>query len=126
MLDADRLICYMSPKLRRQPVIMKNKRAFTLMEILMVVTIIGLIAAIGIPLFSKALQNSYTHAQNVNIAGVEAAKEQWALENNKTNGISVQWSDISNYMGGGITNLTDLTVNGSAITINKIGTPASY
>ncbi len=105
---------------------MKNKRAFTLMEILMVVTIIGLIAAIGVPVFLNAIQNSYTHAQNVNIAGVEAAKEQWALENNKTNGTSVVWSNISSYMSSSVTNLSSLTVNGTTITINKIGTPATY
>ncbi len=96
------------------------------MEILMVVTIIGLIAAIGVPLFLNAIQNSQNHAKEVNIAGVEAAKEQWALENNKTNGTSVQWSNISNYMGSGITSLSNLNVNGAAITINKIVTKASY
>lgn len=105
---------------------MKNKRAFTLIEILMVVTIIGLIAAIGVPLFLNAIKNSQENAKNVNIAGVEAAKEQWALENNKTNGTSVQWSNISNYMGSGMTSLSNLNVNGVSITINNIGTKASY
>ena len=96
------------------------------MEILIVVTIIGLIAAIGVPVFLNAIQNSQTHAREVNIAGVEAAKEQWALENNKTNGTSVVWSNISNYMGSGVTSLSNLNVNGASITINPIGTPASY
>lgn len=105
---------------------MKNKRAFTLIEILMVVAIIGLIAAIGAPVFLNAIQNSQTHVKEVNIASVEAAKEQWALENNKTNGTSVQWSNISNYMSSGITSQTNLTVNGSPIAINKIGTKATY
>jgi type II secretory pathway pseudopilin PulG len=96
------------------------------MEIMMVVTIIGLIAAIGVPIFLNAIQNSYTHAQKVNVASVEAAKEQWALENNKTNGTSVAWNNITNYMSSSITNQSDLDVNGCSITINKIGTPASY
>lgn len=105
---------------------MKNKRAFTLVEMLMVVAIIGLIAAIGAPIFLNSIQNARTRAQNVNIASVEAAKEQWALEKNRTNGSPVDWIDISNYMGSGVTSKTNLDVNGKSITINKIGTPATY
>lgn len=96
------------------------------MEILMVVTIIGLIAAIGVPVFLNAIKNSENRAKEMNIAGVEAAKEQWALEYNKTNGVSVQWSNISNYMGSGITSQTNLTVGGCPIDLGKIGTKASY
>jgi prepilin-type N-terminal cleavage/methylation domain-containing protein len=105
---------------------MKKNRAFTLVEILIVMTIIGLVAAVGIPLFTNALLNSENRAKEVYITSVESAKEQWALENNKTNGTSVVWSNISNYMGSGITSLSNLNVNGDAITINPIGTKASY
>jgi prepilin-type N-terminal cleavage/methylation domain-containing protein len=107
-------------------VIMKNNRAFTLIEILLVVAIIGLIAAIGAPIFLNAIQNSQNHVKKDNITSVEAAKEQWAFENNKANGTSVLWSNISPYMGNSTTSLTNLDVNGSTITINNIGTPASY
>jgi hypothetical protein len=78
------------------------------------------------PVFRENRSHYLVVSTEVNIAGVEAAKEQWALENNKTNGTSVVWSNISNYMGSGITSLSNLSVNGCAITINKIGTPASY
>jgi prepilin-type N-terminal cleavage/methylation domain-containing protein len=105
---------------------MKNNRAFTLTEILLVVAIIGLIAGAGVPLFLNAIENAREHTKDVNIAGVEAAKEQWALEAGKTNGAPVQWSDISNYMGNSAASLTNLTVHGSQITINPIGTPAAY
>jgi prepilin-type N-terminal cleavage/methylation domain-containing protein len=105
---------------------MKNRRAFTLMEILIVVTIIGLIAAIGVPVFLNAIRNSQKHTKEVNVAGVEAAKEQWALETSKTNGAHVDWIDITNYMSSSITNQSCLDVNGASITINPIGTKAIY
>lgn len=105
---------------------MKNKRAFTLVEILMVVTIIGLIAAVGVPVFLNAIKNSENRMKEMNIAGVEAAKEQWALEYNKTNGAAVLWSNISNYMGSGMTSITNLTVSGCSINLGTIGTKASY
>lgn len=92
----------------------------------MVVVIIGLVAAVGAPIFLNAIQNSYDRARKVNIESVESAKEQWALENNRTNGTPVQWSDISNYMGNSGASLSNLTVDGYSITINRIGTEASY
>jgi prepilin-type N-terminal cleavage/methylation domain-containing protein len=105
---------------------MKGKRAFTLMEILMVVTIIGLIAALGVPMSLHAIKNSENRLKELNVAHVEAAKEQWALENSKTNGATVTWGDISNYMGSSMTSLTNLQVGGCSITIGNIGTKASY
>jgi prepilin-type N-terminal cleavage/methylation domain-containing protein len=105
---------------------MKNKRAYTLVEILVVVGIIGLIAAIGVPMTMNAIKNSENRAKEINVAGVEAAKEQWALEFNQTNGATVQWSNISNYMGSGITSITNLQVGGCSINLGKIGTKASY
>lgn len=104
---------------------MRNKFAFTLVEILAVVAIIGLIAGIGVPIFLNAIDNARSHSKEVNVERVEAAKEQWALENSKTNGTVVQWGDISNYMGS-TGSLTNLIINGASITINRIGTRASY
>ncbi|MGE4488182.1 MAG: type II secretion system protein [Kiritimatiellales bacterium] len=105
---------------------MKKKHAFTLIEILMVITIIGLIAAAGTPLFLNAIRNAQNRAREANIASVEAAKKQWAFENGKTDGTSAHWSDISNYMGSTTLSREDLDVDGKSINVNPIGTPASY
>jgi type IV pilus assembly protein PilA len=105
------------------------KKAFTLVEILIVVAIIGLLAAIGIPSFLNARQNSETTMKEVNVAAVNAAKEQWAIMDNKPTGTTVVWTNIAAYIGGTITNQAGLTVgsgSGSTITLNPVGTSATY
>ncbi|MGE4488634.1 MAG: hypothetical protein AB7E95_03710, partial [Kiritimatiellales bacterium] len=62
----------------------------------------------------------------VNVAAVNAAKEQWAIINNKATGESVAWSDILPYIGGSITNQDELNIGGEHIEPNKIGTKAEY
>ena len=60
---------------------MNKKYGFTLVEIMIVVAIIGLLAAIAIPSFVKARQDSQTKACINNLRIMDAAKEQAAMEN---------------------------------------------
>ena len=62
-----------------------RKSAFTLVEIMIVVAIIGLLAAIAIPNFIKAREASQKNACIANLKQIDGAKNTWALENKKVN-----------------------------------------
>lgn len=58
------------------------RKGFTLIEIMIVVAIIGIIISIAIPGFLRAREVSRSRACQENLAKLEGAKEQYALENN--------------------------------------------
>ena len=66
-----------------------NQSAFTLVEIMIVVAIIALLAAIAIP---NIIQSRATSQQKVcinNLRQIDSAKQQWALENRAVGGETV-------------------------------------
>ncbi len=75
------------------------KKGFTLVEIMIVVAIIGLLAAIAIPSFMKARTTSQMNACINNLRQIESGKDQYAVENGGTNGQALPGVAITNLVG---------------------------
>src|SRR6266496_2337781 len=98
-----------------------NKKAgFTLVEIMIVVAIIGLLAAIAIPNFVRARENAQLNSILNNLRILDGAKDQWALEQKQGTGSTPTWTDLSAYLKGG----TVKGVVGETYTIQTVGTNA--
>ncbi|MFZ4395233.1 MAG: type II secretion system protein [Kiritimatiellia bacterium] len=80
---------------------MKQNKGFTLVEIMIVVAIIALLAAIAIPSFMKSRQDSRRSACVNNLRLIDHAKQQVATASQTmTDSSTPDWSDIKPYIKG--------------------------
>ena len=85
---------------------------------------VGLLAGVAVPSFVRARSHAEmarSHAEELTLLNtlriVDSAKEQWAMEHNKSDGAEVTEADIAVYLKGGIPTLPP----GHALQINPIG-----
>jgi len=98
----------------------KSSAAWTLMEIMIVVSLIGLLVAIAMPRFIKSRETAQLGSIIGNLRIVESAKDQWALQNQKGTGDTIDWIGLSDYLKGG----TVKPAASETYTINPIGSNA--
>ena len=104
---------------------LNTKRAgFTLVEIMIVVAIIALLAAIAVPNFLRSRKRSQATQVLEDLRILDGAVDQYAIENSKGATITPSFADVQKYIKNG-TRLYTSTGNdilGNPFTINAIDT----
>src|SRR5436190_6834101 len=99
-----------------------RKSGFTLVEIMIVVAIIGLLAAIAIPNFIKARTTSQMNACINNLRQVDGAIQQWALETKQSGSAAVTFANISAYLKNAVICPSGGTLFSDSYTIVDVST----
>jgi prepilin-type N-terminal cleavage/methylation domain-containing protein len=116
----------------------KNRGGFTLVEIMIVVAIIALLAAIAVPNFLRARKRSQATRILEDLRMIDSAVDQYAIEANRTAGSTVPWVAIQQYLKkgsqlyntgasviGGVYSGATYTVDGTISTPTGTGTALS-
>ena len=99
--------------------IRSNAAAFTLVEIMIVVAIIGLLAALAVPGFMKARMQSQGRRILNDCRQQDAAIDQWALETGQIDGNTVNTTGAETYLK---TTWKTLDLLNNSFTLNTVGT----
>ncbi|OGR20525.1 MAG: hypothetical protein A3K53_01030 [Deltaproteobacteria bacterium RIFOXYB2_FULL_66_7] len=74
---------------------MQSKKGFTLIELMIVVAIIGILAAIAIPNFLRFQAKSKQSEAKTNLGGIFTAQTSWFAENNQFGTLGViSWAPV--------------------------------
>lgn len=96
----------------------KTRSGFTLVEIMIVVAIIALLAAIAVPNFLRARKRSQATRILEDLRMLDSAVDQYAIETNKATGATASFGDLKNYLKAG----TVLYTSGADVFGNTYGT----
>jgi hypothetical protein len=80
-----------------------------------------IVLALGVHNFIRAHKTSATTACLNNLRLIEAAKQQWALENSKTTNDIPTWDDIRPYLGRFQSNSIPVCPKGGTYTLGRVG-----
>ncbi len=68
-----------------------NKKGFTLVELVVVIAILGILAAIAVPRFANSQKNAAVSAHNANVRTLEGAANMFIAEGN----LNFNWDNTS-------------------------------
>jgi prepilin-type N-terminal cleavage/methylation domain-containing protein len=74
------------------------RSGFTLVEVIIVVAILGLLAAIGIPNYVKVRAHAQANTCINNLRIIDASKQQWALEMRRSGDSAPDEADLMPYL----------------------------
>ncbi len=101
---------------------LKGGGGFTLVEIMIVVAIIGLLAALVIPNAMRARERSCIEVIRSNLRIIEDSKGVWATENRAASGTVVDQLDLEPYLKGEV---FPESVAGEVYNVNPVGERSS-
>ena len=97
----------------------RHTAAFTLVEIMIVVAIIGLLVVMALPSFMKARKQSQGRRILNDARLMDAAVDQWAMEYNKKDGDTVDTVAAATYLK---TTWKSNDILGHAFVVSSVGT----
>ena len=88
-----------------------RRQAFTLVEIMIIVALIGLLAALALPSFIKVRKQSQGKRIVNDARIIDSAIDSWSLENGKADGDTIDLAGAAQYTKTGTINPADLLGN---------------
>jgi len=79
-----------------------DRSGFTLVEIMIVVSLVGLLAAMAVPSFLRSRNAAHRSTCINNLKQIDSAIQQWATENRKPQSARVDFSDVGPYLKGAL------------------------
>jgi len=79
-----------------------DRSGFTLVEIMIVVSLVALLAAMAVPSFLRSRNAAHRSTCINNLKQIDSAIQQWATENRKPQSARVDFSDVSPYLKGAV------------------------
>jgi type IV pilus assembly protein PilA len=104
----------------------KSKKGFTLVEIMIVVVIIGLLAAMAVPAFQKVRETSQSKAILNNLRQVASAGQQYLLETGATEVtgaslVTAEYLNTINKLGAEDYDALSVSADGGTLTLDTPG-----
>lgn len=102
----------------------RGTRGFTMIEIMIVSTIMGMIVAIAAPGWLRARNLSQQRSCQENLTKIDGAKEQWALDNLKSSNDAPGLDELAREDGTGYVKSRPLCPAEGSYTLGTVGVDA--